>query len=125
MKTTDIPPLPAPAGTLLSARHQHLLWLEAGSEIRCLQGRLGLFSASDPLSGLQPPAQLQAHQAWRCPGPAPVCLRLDAAADSVRYQITPAQPLAAETQTQKSRSGLTLERLGRMLAKLRPVQRAA
>lgn len=125
MKTTAPTPLPAPAGTLLPARHQLLLWLLAGSEIRCLQGHLGLFSASDPSSGLQPPARLQAHQAWRCPGPDPVCLRLDAEADSVRYQIIPAQPLTTETPAQKSRPGRALERLGRMLAKLRPVQRAA
>ncbi|MDD0840528.1 hypothetical protein PSQ40_18255 [Curvibacter sp. HBC61] len=128
-------PCPAPQRHAVGAEQTCLLHLQAGSELRCLQGPLQVQLMHTGGAGAAPLIwSLPTHGAWRCPVDGWVSLRAGGP-QGARYglQAAPAQgpntDLPIDTRSdkaKKNRPGLIdLGRWWRRLGRIRPWQRAA
>lgn len=113
----------------LAATQTQLIALSAGSELRCLQGRLSLHHLpADPTISAAYRTPLGPHAAWRCPSDGWVSLRTEGPQAACYELHTPAAPIAppACETAKKNRPGLIdLGRWWQALGRIRPWQRAA
>lgn len=130
---TSLPTPLHPPGHALGAHQTQLLALRAGTELRCLQGRLQLQVWHTAVAGASPMTwSLPSQGAWRCPHDGWVSLCAEGP-HGARYGLQAAPELATDQHTdleasraKKNRPGLIdLGRWWRALGRIRPWQRAA